>query len=1190
MGEVSDALASFCTLSLESAVFVADPGQYPLRNCAILDSGSTIHIFHDHVRFKNYRRSTSQSYVIAGGSNVPILGFGNVDIEVQGRHGPLRFRLRDVAHCEHFACNIVSFRKLQKRGIQWDTKQGWLVRADNSVLCFVQDQYEQFILEALPYEIAPSVFATRISTWSTDRRLSEADGKRWHVRMGHLGKDALEHLVRQARGVKIKGLRTIECDACAPAHMKKQVRRALADHEPSAPFEEVAIDWHDFKRSSKATGEHTSVMFVTCRYSGYVMDYYFQSRGYADISTALKDLVGRLNKHFKLDIKTIRTDNEMLRSGQVKRWLSKEHIIVEPSAPNTQSQNGLAERSGGVIIRRSTAMRISAHLPADLWPEIVRAAVYLHNRSPKYIRNWQTPFERLFTYTANRDGIQGTQKPSITHLVAYGCKAWAMTTAAQLKKVRRDKLKPRAWLGYLVGYVSTNVFRIWNPRTGRIHLMRDVRFQENDVFDRTTYGSITQELLESTDDLIKEHEVPEADPTALDVQVQDEAIEDTIIVATDLFDEDCLSEQSDDEDAPTSATSDDDQEMSIVADTQYLTPDPSDDGSICAFLALWFDQGDEGAPSPVGSVPSETSCSDKNTAYWRACFQAGMTIKKPHRRDLPPVPRSHEEVLAMSEPLRTAFLQAERDHLQTNHDMGCWSEADRSDAKGIQVLDCMWVYAYKFEKHGRLNKCKARLVVRGDQEVASPEENYAATLAGRSFRTLIALTAHFDLETLQYDVVNAFINANLDDVVYMRMPPGYRKEGIVLLLHKALYGLRRSPLLWQKDLTGTLKTLGFEIIPQEPCAMIKRGLVVFFYVDDIVFAFLKKQTDSTYDTIGQLEEQYELTGGDELKWFLGIEVIRDREKRKIWLSQASYIEKIAGLCDQRLLESKKVNTPMTQSELLPYTGEATLRETRAYLRKTGSILYAAIITRPDVAFAVSRLTRFNANPGPEHHIAADRVLLYLYQTRFYALEFGGEEGLVVASDAAFADNSLDRKSSQGFVMKLFGGLISWQANKQDTVTTSSTEAELLALAQAAKEAMFIGRLLCDLTVRLDERKITIHCDNKQTIRLVKQEIARLVTKLKHVDIHHHWLRQAVQEGTIDVIWVPTKEMMADGLTKALPREQFDRSRKQLNLKDIQDLILESRAYQEKNDDRTSKPTTQIEEGGISGPPGSSVLQ
>lgn len=245
---------------------------------------------------------------------------------------------------------------------------------------------------------------------------------------------------------------------------------------------------------------------------------------------------------------------------------------------------------------------------------------------------------------------------------------------------------------------------------------------------------------------------------------------------------------------------------------------------------------------------------------------------------------------------------------------------------------------------------------------------------------------------------------------------------------------------------------------------------------------------------------------------------------------------------------------MSREELLPYDGIASFRSIEQYQRKVGSVLYAAVITRPDIAFAVSRLARYLTNPGPSHHHAADRVLSYLRLTRTLALELGGEDHFQVASDASFADNTTDRKSSQAYAMKLFGGMIGWRANKQETVTTSTTEAELLALSQAAKEALFVSRLLSELQIRLDDSRIRIECDNKQTIRLVTAEVATLQTKLRHVDIHNHWLRQEVANKKITVEYTASAEMIADGLTKALQGTDFVRFRNQLNMTAIDGLL------------------------------------
>lgn len=575
------------------------------------------------------------------------------------------------------------------------------------------------------------------------------------------------------------------------------------------------------------------------------------------------------------------------------------------------------------------------------------------------------------------------------------------------------------------------------------------------------------------------------------------------------------------------------------------------------------------------------------TETWHAAFHAGtrggsvtlptgktlpktvierrMRHKMPiYRRDLPEPPKRHEDLA--DHPMGSWFEQAEQEHLQSHAEMRSWTEIGSKDSriKGHKILDCRWVYVYKFDKRGRFIKAKARLVVRGDQQPKNiAESNYAATLAGRSFRTLIAVAARFDLELIQYDAVNAFVNAEIDEDIFMRMPPGHRKTGMLLKLNKALYGLRKSPLLWQRELTKTLRVLGFQPVPHEPCCFTKDGMIIFFYVDDIVIAFHSSVQKEAKEAVSQLKSRYQLTGGHELQWFLGIEVTRNRKQRLIWLSQSSYIDKIALMVESE----RRFTTPMGKEELVPFDGIATKLEIRIYQRKVGSILYSAVMTRPDIAFATSRLSRFLTNPGPKHQAAADRVILYLKGTGHLGLQFGGEDDFRPSSDASFADNTLDRKSSQAYAMKLFGGMIGWRANKQPTVTTSTTEAELLALSQTARESMYVSRLIKELGVTLDENKIIIECDNTQTIRVVKAEIATLKTNLRHVDIHNHWLRQEVQNGTIDVKYTQSAMMLADGLTKPLLNDAFDRFVKQLSLVDISEQLDERRRIERKAEDQ-----------------------
>lgn len=550
---------------------------------------------------------------------------------------------------------------------------------------------------------------------------------------------------------------------------------------------------------------------------------------------------------------------------------------------------------------------------------------------------------------------------------------------------------------------------------------------------------------------------------------------------------------------------------------------------------------------------------------------------KYHRKDLPPAPTSHHRMCA--HPLEIWFRAAMADHMKSHQEMASFTEIHINGAKGSQILDCKWVYTYKFDKDGYLLKTKARLVVRGDQQAKADVENtYASTLAGRSFRTLMAIAARFDLELAQYDVVNAFVHAKLPYDVFMRLPKGFEKPDRVLKLNKALYGLRESPLLWQKMFNQALREAGCEPVKHEPCCWTRDGVIIFFYVDDIVVAFREEKRGGADDLIMHLRSRFALQGGDEIQWFLGVAVVRDRATKTIYLSQADYVRKMERFLttgsDRRIR-----TTPMAAVELQAHPGKATAREIQNYQRIVGTVLYAAVISRPDVAFAASRLARFNLNPDPQHLRAAERVVEYLGATSHYALKIGGGDNFNTWTDASFADNSADRRSSQGYVMMLFGGAIGWKANKQDTVTTSTTEAELLALSQGTKEALYSLRLIQEIGVSLDERHVQIWCDNTQTIRLVTEDVAILTTELRHVDIHNHWLRERIERNEVCVDYVPTKAQVADGLTKALADPDFHRFRESIGVVDISGLLQRRQEALRKIEDEDLEALEDLIQGG-----------
>lgn len=534
--------------------------------------------------------------------------------------------------------------------------------------------------------------------------------------------------------------------------------------------------------------------------------------------------------------------------------------------------------------------------------------------------------------------------------------------------------------------------------------------------------------------------------------------------------------------------------------------------------------------------------------------QAFITYGEPRyrREDLPSPPTTWEGMMKMVEPHRTGFYEASFSEWRTILDKGTVGEGKPShDATILQVK---WVWNYKFDKDGWLYKYKARLVIRGDmQRWFTFDDTYAATLSIKVIRALLALAAVYGYQTNQRDVVNAFLNSKVDKKLYIYYPPGMggtHTKGTCLLLLKALYGLKQAPRLWQKEFSSTLEHLGLRRSSEELCLYQNEYLIIFYFVDDVITLW-KKEHQAEYDTFWKrLTGVYDVRDMGELQWFLAMRVIRQKEKRTIYLSQDAYIEKVAKRF--HLTTNTKYQTPIPEgTKFEKYNGNASKQSINLYQQKI-SILYAAITTRPDVSYPVARLSTFMMNPSNDHMELANRVIQYLYSTRYLAIRFGpNSTPFHAASDAAFADNP-DRKSTEAYLFKLYGGPIDWIAKKQRTVTTSTTEAELLAVSHASKEMMWWRRLFRDISFS-GYGTPTIDCDNRQTVSaMIKDEAIQ--TRLRHVDIHNHWLRQATRNGDIKIRWIATANMIADGLTKPLNREKHAAFIRQLCLTDIKDLI------------------------------------
>ena len=318
------------------------------------------------------------------------------------------------------------------------------------------------------------------------------------------------------------------------------------------------------------------------------------------------------------------------------------------------------------------------------------------------------------------------------------------------------------------------------------------------------------------------------------------------------------------------------------------------------------------------------------------------------------------------------------------------------------------------------------------------------------------------------------------------------------------------------------------------------------YVDDIVLA--GRDERRLQEIKDDFSKKFDIKDLGEIKYFLGIKVVQDKESNSIWIGQPAYTKNL--LKSYGMQDSNPVNTPAdANSKLQPATNQDEPLNQTQYQSAVGSLMYLSVSSRPDIAFAVNNLARFNSNPRKEHWSALKRVLRYLNGTINHGLLYkqGGPEHFVGYSDADWAGDLSDRKSTSGYVFMLSGGPISWSSRKQKCVALSTAEAEYVALSAAVQECMWLRQLEAELSGDNDTPTVIFE-DNQSTIAMAKNP--QFHGRAKHIDIRHHFVREQLAHGTIQLEYCPTTEMTADIFTKGLNGERFKNLREKAGILEL----------------------------------------
>lgn len=426
-------------------------------------------------------------------------------------------------------------------------------------------------------------------------------------------------------------------------------------------------------------------------------------------------------------------------------------------------------------------------------------------------------------------------------------------------------------------------------------------------------------------------------------------------------------------------------------------------------------------------------------------------------------------------------------------------------------------------------------------EIFSPVVKYT------TIRTMLTLVAHFNWELEQLDVKTAFLHGELDEKIFMDQPKGFenkQKPNHVCFLKRSLYGLKQSPRQWYKRFDLFVQTIGFKRSEFDHClyyqgSMNNNYVFLLLYVDDMLLIGPNLKLLNSIKTT--LSNEFDMKDLGNAKRILGMEIKRDRSNSLLLVHQAPYIIKI--LKKFGVIECKLVSLPLGNHFVLSKEQSPANEEEEEYMKNVpysnaiGSVIYLMVCTRPDLAFTVSTLSRYMSNPGPTHWEALKWLFKYLKGTCNVGLVYKfSTEGVKLKgfTDANYAGDRDNRKSTSSYVFTLCESCISWKSQLQHVVALSTTESEYIAATEAFKESMWFKGMLNELGVL--DNDVTIYSDSQSAIHLCKNPVFH--ERNKHIDVRLHFIRDMISQELVKLEKILSEYNPADMGTKVLPLAKF----------------------------------------------------
>ena len=986
---------------LEPAVFMVEKGPEFDGSLAsgsfLVDSGATCHMSNNRGDFLSFSGDVQSSVRVASGDLIPAAGQGEIRVLVNDVNGD-PFEMRFTAlFVPQLSTRLFSVAEAQRKGHALHFFEGSYLQCRDGPRIPVMRMDRSFFL--VP-RLAPSERAHIASLMS---RPSAANLDLWHHRLGHVPK---EKILSMATGGAVSGLKIEKvesktqtcghdctgtlCEACVLAKSSRAQQPVGPVERSSTPGALLHTDLHGPTQVASIGGRrYVEVFSDDCSSKKYVYFLRTKDQALEAFKTCLAEVAAAGHK-------TVRLHSDKggeFWNDEFAKFCAEKGIKQTSSSPHSQAQNGVSERSWRTIFEMARAMMFHAGMPLRMWSAAVSTAVHILDRVTSRSLNKNTTPLAIWT-----------GKPSsVAHVRVFGCLAYVH------KEVHWQKLDPKARKGVFIGYDnSSRSYSVLMLDTNTIVQSRSVVFDES-VFPMKG-GVISREprsvepALPADDQLMRmEFFLPAAGTESGERKepIPVPAIHEEIEEHHEEQQEHATPEHSED------------QPLEEPALIDQLGPEVDEEPNILEVPMKTAPMQRTIRKAAMnhsvlghGNLKQLLSGGNKMASLAEVAMRAYIDTAEVKE------PQSYKE--AMSSPDADEWHEAMKKEMESLEKMGTWKLVDPPE--GRKIIGCKWVYKFKFNPDGSIARHKARLVAKGYSQVEGIDynETFAPVARFTSFRMVLSMSIEQNWILEQGDVGNAFLNVTIEEELYMTQPEGFEVEDDggstrtasasilnrrtprkVCRVLKGLYGFKQMPRYWNEDIHAVLVDFGLVRSQVDPClyTMAQNGKIVFvlsLYVDDFLFGgSLKKLRE---DFKQEIFRAFSVTLQGEVKWLLGMEITRAPDGSSITISQRKYIDDLlskfsmtnATPCNNPVASGLKPgkSSPGDESE----SSEA-LGADVPYQSLVGSLLYAVVCTRPDIAYAVICLTRHMKDPSVADWKAAKRILRYLKFSQDVGLTF-----------------------------------------------------------------------------------------------------------------------------------------------------------------------------------------------------------